>query len=77
MLRTMNQPSDLPPPGERRLTSDSSSVFRSGRFFCAPAVDLADGYALDDMRARSFAGGVPFFELWPSSKGNGIGRLPP
>src|SRR5579862_5462064 len=34
----------------------------------APAIELADGYALDDMRARSFAGAVPFFELWPSSK---------
>ena len=33
-----------------------------------PALELADGYALDDMRARSFASAVPFFELWPSSK---------
>ena len=23
---------------------------------------------VDEMRARSFAGGVPFFELWPTSK---------
>jgi len=34
----------------------------------APALDLADGYALDEMRARSFAGAQPFFELWPTSK---------
>ena len=33
-----------------------------------PAVELADGYAVDEMRARSFAASVPFFELWPSSK---------
>src|SRR6266853_5167923 len=26
----------------------------------APAIELADGYALDDMRARSFAGAAPF-----------------
>jgi gamma-glutamyltranspeptidase/glutathione hydrolase len=44
----------------------------------APAVDLADGYALDDMRARSFAGAVPFLELWPSSKAHFManGRTP-
>lgn len=34
----------------------------------APAIELADGYALDDMRARSFAGAQPFLELWPTSK---------
>jgi gamma-glutamyltranspeptidase/glutathione hydrolase len=34
----------------------------------APAIELADGYALDDMRARSFAGARPFLELWPTSK---------
>ena len=33
-----------------------------------PAVELADGYAVDEMRARSFAAAVPFFELWPTSK---------
>jgi gamma-glutamyltranspeptidase/glutathione hydrolase len=44
----------------------------------APAIELADGYALDDMRARSFAGAVPFFELWPSSKAHFMpnGRTP-
>ena len=34
----------------------------------APAIELADGYAIDDMRARSFAGAQPFFDLWPTSK---------
>ena len=34
----------------------------------APAIDYADGYVVDEMRARSFAGGVQFFDLWPTSK---------
>src|SRR5262249_25590739 len=34
----------------------------------APAIELTDGYAVDDMRARSFASGRPFFDLWPASK---------
>ena len=44
----------------------------------APAIELADGYAVDDMRARSFAGAVPFFELWPTSKAHFMpnGRTP-
>src|SRR4029077_12379350 len=44
----------------------------------APAIELADGYALDEMRARTFAGAVPFFELWPSSKAHFMpnGRTP-
>ena len=44
----------------------------------APAIELADGYAVDDMRARSFASAVPFFELWPSSKAHFMpnGRTP-
>src|SRR5215467_9743671 len=29
----------------------------------APAIELADGYAVDDMRARSFASARPFFDL--------------
>src|SRR4029077_12305796 len=43
-----------------------------------PAVELADGYAVDDMRARGFAGAVPFFDLWPSSKAQFMpnGRTP-
>src|SRR5450755_3478242 len=44
----------------------------------APAIELADGYAVDEMRARTFAGAVPFFELWPSSKAHFMpnGRTP-
>jgi gamma-glutamyltranspeptidase/glutathione hydrolase len=44
----------------------------------APAIELADGYAVDDMRARSFAGAAPFFELWPTSKAHFMpnGRTP-
>lgn len=34
----------------------------------APAIEHADGYVVDEMRARSFASGVEFFELWPTSK---------
>jgi len=34
----------------------------------APAIDLADGFALDDMRAASIAYSQPFFNLWPTSK---------
>ncbi len=33
-----------------------------------PAIDLADGFALDDMRASSIAYSQPFFNLWPTSK---------
>ncbi len=32
------------------------------------AIELADGYALDDMRARSFASAREWFDLWPTSK---------
>jgi gamma-glutamyltranspeptidase/glutathione hydrolase len=34
----------------------------------APAIDLADGYAIDSMRAQSIAGSRPFFDAWPTSK---------
>lgn len=34
----------------------------------APAIELADGYAVDQMRAQSFAGSRPFFDAWPTSK---------
>ena len=34
----------------------------------APAVELADGFSLDDMRANSIAYSVPFFNNWPTSK---------
>jgi gamma-glutamyltranspeptidase/glutathione hydrolase len=33
-----------------------------------PAIDLADGYAIDEMRANSIAASRGFFELWPTSK---------
>ncbi|MGH9645555.1 MAG: gamma-glutamyltransferase, partial [Bryobacteraceae bacterium] len=43
-----------------------------------PALELADGYAVDEMRARSFASAVPFFDLWPTSKAHFMpnGRTP-
>src|ERR1700692_501677 len=34
----------------------------------APAIELADGFAIDQMRAQSFAGSRPFFDAWPTSK---------
>ena len=34
----------------------------------APAIDLADGFALDDMRSSSIAYSQPFFNMWPTSK---------
>jgi len=34
----------------------------------APAIDLTDGFALDDMRANSIAYSQPFFKMWPTSK---------
>lgn len=34
----------------------------------APAIDLADGFVLDDMRASSIAYSQPFFNMWPTSK---------
>jgi len=44
----------------------------------ASAIDLADGYALDDMRARSFASAREWFDLWPTSKAHFMpnGRTP-
>jgi len=44
----------------------------------APAIDLADGYAIDSMRAQSFAGSRPFFDQWPTSKAHFMpdGHLP-
>jgi gamma-glutamyltranspeptidase/glutathione hydrolase len=33
-----------------------------------PAIELADGYAIDDMRANTFAASRRFFDLWPTSK---------
>jgi len=34
----------------------------------APAIDLTDGFALDDMRANAIAYSQPFFNQWPTSK---------
>jgi gamma-glutamyltranspeptidase/glutathione hydrolase len=44
----------------------------------APAMDLAEGYAIDEMRANSIAASRSFFELWPTSKAHFMpeGRLP-
>jgi gamma-glutamyltranspeptidase / glutathione hydrolase len=34
----------------------------------APAIEFADGYAIDEMRAATIANSRQFFELWPTSK---------
>jgi gamma-glutamyltranspeptidase/glutathione hydrolase len=34
----------------------------------APAIDLAEGYAIDEMRANTIAASRSFFDLWPTSK---------
>ena len=34
----------------------------------APAIDLADGFPLDDMRANAINYSQPFFSVWPTSK---------
>ena len=34
----------------------------------APAIELADGMPIDEMRAGSIERSRRFFELWPSSK---------
>lgn len=34
----------------------------------APAIELADGFAIDEMRAQSIAYSRQFFDLWPTSK---------
>jgi gamma-glutamyltranspeptidase/glutathione hydrolase len=34
----------------------------------APAIELADGYPIDEQRSSSIARSRPFFELWPDSK---------
>jgi gamma-glutamyltranspeptidase/glutathione hydrolase len=43
-----------------------------------PAIELADGFAVDQMRAQSFAGSRPFFDVWPTSKAHFMpeGHLP-
>jgi gamma-glutamyltranspeptidase/glutathione hydrolase len=44
----------------------------------APAIELADGYAIDEMRANTIAASRFFFELWPTSKAHFMpeGRAP-
>ena len=44
----------------------------------APAIDLADGFAIDQMRAQSIAGSRPFFDAWPTSKAHFMpnGQMP-
>src|SRR5580704_14838583 len=44
----------------------------------APAIDLADGFAIDQMRAQSIAGSRPFFDAWPTSKSHFMpnGQMP-
>ncbi len=44
----------------------------------APAIEDADGYAIDEMRAQSIAASRGFFDLWPTSKAHFMpnGRLP-
>ena len=44
----------------------------------ASAIDLADGFAIDELRASSIARSRQFFELWPTSKAHFMpnGRAP-
>jgi gamma-glutamyltranspeptidase/glutathione hydrolase len=44
----------------------------------APAIELADGFAIDSMRAQTIAGNRPFFDAWPTSKAHFMpnGQLP-
>ncbi len=44
----------------------------------ASAIDLADGFAIDEMRAGSIARSRQFFDLWPTSKAHFLpnGRVP-
>ncbi len=44
----------------------------------APAIENADGYAIDEMRVNTIAASRGFFDLWPTSKAHFMpnGRLP-
>jgi len=44
----------------------------------APAIELADGSAIDEMRSSTIANSAPFFDLWPTSKQHFLpnGRVP-
>jgi gamma-glutamyltranspeptidase / glutathione hydrolase len=43
-----------------------------------PAIELTDGYAIDEMRVNSIAASRPFFSVWPTSKAHFMpgGKLP-
>jgi gamma-glutamyltranspeptidase/glutathione hydrolase len=43
-----------------------------------PAIEDADGFAIDEMRVQTIAGSVEFFDLWPVSKAHFMpnGRVP-
>jgi gamma-glutamyltranspeptidase / glutathione hydrolase len=44
----------------------------------APAIGLADGYPIDELRSRTIAACRPFFDMWPDSKRHWMpnGRVP-
>jgi gamma-glutamyltranspeptidase / glutathione hydrolase len=44
----------------------------------APAIENADGYAIDEMRVQTIAGSREFFDLWPTSKAHFLpnGKVP-
>src|SRR5580692_3969925 len=44
----------------------------------APAIELADGFAIDEMRSGSIARSARFFDLWPTSKAHFLpnGQVP-
>ncbi len=44
----------------------------------APAIELADGSAIDEMRSNTIANSAPFFDLWPTSREHFLpnGRVP-
>ena len=44
----------------------------------APAIELADGFAIDEMRANVIADSRQFFDLWPTSKAHFMpnGQMP-
>jgi gamma-glutamyltranspeptidase / glutathione hydrolase len=44
----------------------------------APAIELADGFPIDEMRSNTIAASRQFFELWPSSKAHFMpnGQIP-
>ena len=44
-----------------------------------PAIELSDGFAIDEMRSNVIAGSRQFFQLWPTSKAHWTpnGQIPP